>query len=322
MRRRQMTPIEQDVSVRTDLAVERLRADSADEGVRVTKAEFAYGNITRVVVENETGARQLGKPPGTYVTVECPGVHEGDAELRYSLSCTIAEELARLLPPPAGRKTTLVVGLGNWNVTPDALGPKVVNDLLVTRHLLSYAPASTTEDLESVCAVAPGVLGLTGIETYEIITGVVEKVKPQVVVAIDALASHHVGRVGTTIQMADTGINPGSGIGNRRKALSQETLGVPVIAVGVPTVVYAATIAHSTLDAALAVAGGKRSGFTLSADMRSDIITEVLSPHLGDLVVTPKEIDALIESMAKVIAGGINVALHPKLDLKETLYYL
>ncbi|MBT9156538.1 MAG: Germination protease [Firmicutes bacterium] len=303
--------------MRTDLAVERLNAESPGAGVAVTRVEFAYGHITRVVVEDDNGAKALGKPQGTYVTIECPGVHEGDADLRYALSCTIAEELARLLPPPAEQKTTLVVGLGNWNVTPGALGPKVVHELLVTRHLLSHAPESYTDGLASVCAVAPGVLGLTGIETYEIITGVVEKVKPHVVVAIDALASHHVGRVGTTIQMANTGINPGSGIGNRRKALSKETLGVPVIALGVPTVVYAATIAHATLDAAVTAAGGKRNGLRLSDDMRSELIAEVLSPHLGDLVVTPKEIDALIESMAKVIAGGINVALHPRLDLQE-----
>lgn len=321
MRRRPITPVEQDISARTDLAVERVRVDSKDTGISVTKSEFAYGTISRVVVENETGARTLGKPPGTYVTVECPGVHEGDAELRHGLSCTIAEELSRLLPPGEPR-TTLVVGLGNWNVTPDALGPKVVNELLVTRHLLAHAPESFAEGFASVCAVAPGVLGLTGIETYEIITGVVEKVKPHVVVAIDALASHHVGRVGTTIQMADTGINPGSGLGNRRKALSQETLGVPVIAVGVPTVVYAATIAHATLDAAVAVASKRGSSLKLSDHMRSELIADVLAPHLGDLVVTPKEIDALIEGMAKLLAGAINVALHPRLDLQETLYYL
>jgi len=227
----------------------------------------------------------------------------------------------RLLPP-GEQRTTLVVELGKWNVTPDALGPKMVNELLVTRHLLSHAPESRADGLESVCAVAPGVLGLTGIETYEIITGVVEKVKPHVVVAIDALASRDVGRVGTTIQMADTGINPGSGLGNRRKALSQETLGVPVIAVGVPTVVYAATIAHATLDAALAATNDQKNSLKLSDHRRKELIAEVLSPHLGDLVVTPKEIDALIESMAKVIAGAINVALHPRLDLEETLYYL
>lgn len=322
MQRRPVTVIEQDISMRTDLAVERLDPRSPGTGVMVTKEKFAHGTISRVAVENEIGAQTLGKPQGTYVTVECPGVHEGDAELRYSLSRTIAAELGRLLPLPAHNRTTLVVGLGNWNVTPDALGPKVVQEMLVTRHLLEHAPESIGHGIESVCAVAPGVLGLTGIETYEIITGVVEKVKPHVVVAIDALASHHVGRVGTTIQMADTGINPGSGIGNRRKALSQATLGVPVIAIGVPTVVYAATIAHATLDAALSATSGTRNGFGISDDLRRELITEVLAPHLGDLVVTPKEIDALIEDMAKIIAGGINIALHPELDLKDTLYYL
>ena len=161
--------------------------------------------------------------------------------------------------------------------------------------------------------------------TGEIIDGVVEKVKPDLVIAVDALASRSVERVGTTIQMADTGINPGSGVGNKRKALSKATLGVPVIAIGVPTVVYASTIAQDTLDAVVNTLGQQLSTdelLKLGQAERNALVNNVLAPHLGGLVVTPKEIDAIIEDMAKVIAGSLNVALHPELELEDTLYYL
>lgn len=330
MRSRLKTRVDPDISLRTDLAIERVPTPSSQNGVEITKDTFDGGVINRVVVQNHRGAKSVGKPPGTYVTVECPGVKEGDPELRYNISQIVAAELQALLPRRRGKsRTTLVVGLGNWNVTPDALGPKVVQEMLVTRHLLEYAPDAVDDGIQPVCAVAPGVLGLTGIETGEIITGVVERVKPDVVIAVDALASRSVERVGTTIQMADTGINPGSGVGNKRKALSEETLGVPVIAIGVPTVVYASTIAHDTLDAALAIVAERlpdqqvrENLLKLDEVARQELIKSLLSPHLGGLVVTPKEIDAIIEDMAKVIAGGINVALQPELDLEDTLYYL
>lgn len=330
MRSRLKPPVDRDLSLRTDLAIERVPTHANQNGVEITKDTFDGGVINRVAVKNERGAKAVGKPPGTYVTVECPGVKEGDPLLRYNVSRIVAAELQALLPRRLGKsRTTLVVGLGNWNVTPDALGPKVVQEMLVTRHLLEYAPDAIDDGYQPVCAVAPGVLGLTGIETGEIISGVVEKVKPDVVIAVDALASRSVERVGTTIQMADTGINPGSGVGNRRKALSEETLGVPVIAIGVPTVVYASTIAHDALDAALSVVAERLSDqpakanlLKLDEEAREELLNGLLSPHLGGLVVTPKEIDAIIEDMAKVIAGGINVALQPELDLADTLYYL
>jgi len=310
------------ISVRTDLAIERVLTRSAPVGVEITKDEFEGGIISRVKVQNERGAEAVGKPPGTYITIECPELREGDPNLRHIVSQTVAAELQQLLPRKKDAvRTTLVVGLGNWNVTPDALGPKVVQELLVTRHLLNYSPEAAAEGIQSVCAIAPGVLGITGMETGEIIDGVVEKVKPDLVIAVDALASRSVERVGTTIQMADTGINPGSGVGNKRKALSQETLGVPVIAIGVPTVVYASTIAQDTLEAVSNTLGAHELTKLDEAE-RNALINNVLAPHLGGLVVTPKEIDSIIEDMAKVIAGSLNVALHPELDLDDTLYYL
>ena len=318
--------IDPNVSVRTDLAIECVPTHSSPAGVEITKDEFEGGMISRVTVQNERGAQAVGKPPGTYITIECPGLRDGDPALRHLVSQTVAAELQQLMPRKnKAVRTTLVVGLGNWNVTPDALGPKVIQELLVTRHLLEYSPEAADEGIQSVCAIAPGVLGITGMETGEIINGVVEKVKPDLVIAVDALASRSVERVGTTIQMADTGINPGSGVGNKRKALSQATLGVPVIAIGVPTVVYASTIAQDTLDAVVNTLGKQLSTdelLRLGQAERNALVNNVLAPHLGGLVVTPKEIDAIIEDMAKVIAGSLNVALHPELDLEDTLYYL
>jgi spore protease len=185
------------------------------------------------------------------------------------------------------------------------------------------------DGLGNVCAIAPGVLGTTGIETGEIIQGIVERVKPVCVVAVDALAARSVKRVGTTIQLADSGINPGSGIGNHRQSLSQDTLGIPVIGVGVPTVVHAATIANDTVD--LVMDAIKRNNpmasmpqmlGNLSREQTNAMIHEVLQPFMGDLVVTPKEIDKMTEDLARVVAGGMNVALHPDLDIDDTLRYI
>jgi spore protease len=323
--------IDTNVGMRTDLAIERYDLGRRiSPGVRMTRKEFQGGAISRVIVEDQRGAAAMGKPPGTYITIESFNLRDGSPSMRHALSEALAAELGGLLKEHAQSVgTTLVVGLGNWNVTPDALGPRVVQDMLITRHLLEVSPEARNEGLQSVCAVAPGVLGITGIETGEIIRGIVDNVQPDLVIAIDALASRSVERVGTTIQIADTGINPGSGVGNKRKALSRETLGIPVIAIGCPTVVYAATIAQDTVEAVMSALASRSQNkglddlyHSLSETERRDLVCSVLSPHLGNLVVTPKEIDAIIEDMAKVIAGGLNVALHPELELEETLYYL
>jgi len=316
------------LSPRTDLAIEAIPGGGEARGVQVTHDKFDGGNTCKVKVVSEEGARQLGKPMGTYITIECPGIMEGDVALGHRVSKRIAQEITGLwgsIPQKTDQKpTVLVVGLGNWNVTPDALGPKVVNELLVTRHLLEYDSTLDSKDVNSVCAIAPGVLGLTGIETGEIIIGIVDKVKPDLVIAVDALASRSVARVGTTVQMADTGINPGSGLGSKRKALTVETLGVPVIAIGVPTVVYAATIVRDAVEKAVAAKTkrrGERTDGGVSAAAKQELLESLLSPHAGDLVVTPKEIDAIIDRLSKIVAGGINVALQPGLSLRDTLYY-
>lgn len=321
------------LSEHTDLALEAheraTRAGWDSQGTAVEQRQFDGGNVTRVQVLDQAGARRLGKPPGSYLTIEAAGLREHDVELRDRVSAVLAQELQRLLPQ-TGQGSTLVVGLGNWHVTPDSLGPRVIEELLITRHLFEYAPQYVDDGMRSVCAIAPGVLGLTGIETSDVILGVVEKIKPQAVIAIDALAARNIDRLCTTIQIADTGIAPGSGVGNKRRALNAETLGVPVIALGVPSVVYANTIvldAVNRLNEALQAEAKTQPGMDglfhgLSDQERGQLVHEVLTPFWGDLVVTPKETDEQIRQMSKIIAGGLNVALQPGLETSDTLRYL
>jgi spore protease len=326
---------------RTDLALEaheliREQAVRTDPqafveppGVEMETAGTEEIKITRVKVTSPTGEASVGKPMGNYITLEVSGLRDNDQDL-YEQTCrTLATELVNILK--LGPKSTiLVVGLGNWNVTPDALGPKVISNLMVTRHLLEYVPEQVDEGVRPVCAIAPGVLGITGIETGEIIRGIVDKVKPDIIIAIDALASRKMERVNTTIQIADTGISPGSGVGNKRMDLSKDTLGVPVVAIGVPTVVDAATMANDTIDLVLDSMVNQASKGTefynmlksIDRDEKYQMIQEVLRPYVGNLIVTPKEIDEAIEKISMVIANGLNIALHQGLTLKDVNRYI
>lgn len=321
-------------NIRTDLAIEAReifgKGDKSEiPGVRVDVEKTENITITRVIVEEEVGARIMGKAKGNYITLEVPGLKDNDKDLQENVSIVLSKEIVKLIKLN-NKSVILVVGLGNWNITPDALGPKVIEHLLVTRHIKEYIPDQIEEGVRSVCAVAPGVLGITGIETTEIIRGIVDRVKPDLVIAIDALASRKLERVNTTIQIADTGINPGSGVGNNRKQLSKETLGIPVIAIGVPTVVDAATMANDTIDLVLDTMikeATKDSDFyKMLKDMNRDdkykLIQEVLNPYFGNLMVTPKEVDRLIEDISVVIADGLNVALHPGIDTKDLGRYI
>ncbi|MCF6092871.1 GPR endopeptidase [Microaerobacter geothermalis] len=245
-------------SIHTDLALEAHELANAEgtgiPGVRMETEELDEITISKVFVENVEGAKAIGKFPGKYITLEVPGLRKKDSVLQDKVAKTFAKHFQQFLQELRIEKTAsvLVVGLGNWNVTPDALGPMVVENLVITRHLFSLMPEKVDDGYRSVSAISPGVMGITGIETSEIVHGVIEKIKPDFVIAIDALAARSLDRVNTTIQIADTGIHPGSGIGNKRKALNKETLGIPVIAIGVPTVVEAATIAYDTIDFLLA----------------------------------------------------------------------
>jgi spore protease len=326
---------------RTDLAMEAnelLKEQSLREaksefkeppGVDVENAGDGEIKITRVKITSPTGEAAIGKPMGNYITLEVPGLKYNDQVLYEDTCKALAKELTGIIKL-GSKSTILIVGLGNWNVTPDALGPKVVSSVMVTRHLHEYVPDQVDDGVRPVCAVAPGVLGITGIETGEIIRGIVDRVKPDIVIAIDALASRKMERVNTTIQIADTGISPGSGVGNKRKDLSKETLGVPVIAIGVPTVVDAATMANDTIDLVLdsmieqAPKGTEFYNMLKSIDRNEkyEMIREVLQPYIGNLIVTPKEIDETVERIAKVIANGLNIALHQGITLDDVNRYI
>ncbi|ABN52270.1 spore protease [Acetivibrio thermocellus ATCC 27405] len=325
-------------NIRTDLVLEAHELLKENEfknerreppGVDVENDGTEDIRITRVRVTSPTGEAAIGKPMGNYITLEVPRLKENDQELYEETCKALAKELTRVLNLKDD-STILVIGLGNWNVTPDALGPKVVSRLMVTRHLLEYVPDQVDEGVRPVCAVSPGVLGITGIETGEIVRGIVDRVKPDVVIAIDALASRKMERVNTTIQIADTGISPGSGVGNKRMELSRETLGVPVIAIGVPTVVDAATMANDTIDLVIdnLIREAKEDSHfynmlkNIDRNEKYQLIQEVLQPYVGNLVVTPKEIDDVVDRIAKVIANGLNIALHQGITLNDVNRYV
>ncbi len=316
-------------TVRTDLALEaremltkQVREDIP--GVLVETSEDDDLIITRVNIGTPEAERMMGKAKGKYITIEAPGLRYKNTPLQEKIMNMLATELAAMVNLPRNA-TVLIVGLGNWNVTPDALGPRSAHKIVVTRHLQELLSPELKGGVRSVCAIAPGVLGITGMETAEIIQGIVGNIKPDLVVAIDALAAASSHRVITTIQLANTGIHPGSGVGNKRFGLTEATLGVPVVAIGVPTVVHASTIAMDTINTLQEHAAFGRyfkSMANLSDQDRQTIVRQVLPEMLGDLMVTPKEVDRLIEDIAAVVAGGINQAMHPNIDYENIHMYL
>jgi spore protease len=288
---------------RTDLAAEAdaLTKDRLPDGVEQQNAEAGALVIHRVAITNETGAEAVGKPVGRYITVTAQPFSSA-AELTEEEISAIAGELAAMLPKEGA---ILVVGLGNNDITPDAIGPRTVHQVLATRHIgEALAKESGLAGIRTAAAVAPGVLGQTGIETSEIIRALVEEISPAAVVVVDALAARSVSRLGRTIQIADTGISPGSGVMNARKELSEATLGVPVISVGVPTVVDASTLAEDLLSDQ----GGGES--------RSDLF----QPEGRAMMITPREIAVLLGHACKPLALAINTALQPQMSLEELAY--
>lgn len=310
---------------RTDLALEAnelamARSGRQLPGVDVQDEDAPEAHITRIEVKDPRSGAALGKVPGRYVTVEAPSLRERDRDAQEKVSLALAKELEGMLGlAEEDERSCFVVGLGNWNATPDAVGPRVVNQILVTRHMFRTARPDLKGSLRSVSALAPGVLGLTGIETGEIIQAIVEKLHPDFVIAVDALAARNTDRLGTTIQVADVGIHPGSGVGNRRFGITRQTLGVPVVAVGVPTVVEAATIAMDAMD----VFETKQGRPPVSEDQEAfGAVRKVLGSHFGTMVVTPKEVDVLINDVSKVIAGALNMSLHPGVGPEDAWKYL
>ncbi|WP_100331631.1 GPR endopeptidase [Bacillus xiapuensis] len=348
-------------AVRTDLAVEaktlaeeRLQESQTLTGVFTQERRVGEVTVTAVTID-EKGERETGKKAGNYLTLESQGIRSHDTTRQHEMEKVLARELAAYLKNRGIQKeaSCLIIGLGNSDVTPDALGPLVCDSVMVTRHLFELQPDEVEEGYRSVSALIPGVMGTTGIETGDIVHGVVEKSKPDFIIVIDALASRSIERVNATVQISDTGIHPGAGVGNKRKEISEKILGIPVIAIGVPTVVDAVSITSDTIDfilkhlgkeimegkrpsSALSPAGfvfgkreklkeehlpdeEKRRSFLGMVGMLEDtekrqLIHEVLSPLGHNLMVTPKEVDLFIKDTANLLANGINAALHPAID--------
>lgn len=322
-------------SVRTDLALEAHEMASSTgssiPGVHTSNFEQEGIHVSLIDITSQEGSRALGKLQGHYITIDVPALRQKDSVLQDRVATVLAQEFEKFLQklniaPNAG---VLIIGLGNWNVTPDALGPMVVENVMVTRHYFELMPGKVSSGYRPVSAVAPGVLGTTGIETSEIVQGIVDRSRPDLVIAIDALASRSLERVNTTIQIADTGIHPGSGIGNKRKGLTLDTLGVPCIAIGVPTVVYASTIVNNAFDMMhrhfrqQTANTGHILGLldNMQEQERLQLVKEVLNPLGHDLLVTPKEIDQFIEDIANIIASGLNAALHEAVDVDNVAAY-
>lgn len=318
-------------NVRTDLAIETrelLKGSGSDEpdGIEFFTDETDILSLTHVKILNEKGSATMGKPIGNYITLESEKMKENDVSCHEAIINAAANCLKKLANINSDKNgSTLVVGLGNWNITPDALGPKVISKILVTRHIRDSLPEEINKAVKTVSAVSPGVMGITGIETGEIIKGIAEKVKPSLIIAIDALAARKTSRINAAIQMSDTGVCPGAGVGNKRMTLNEETLGVPVIAIGVPTVVDAATLVNDTMDRMLSemIAQAKQGGEfynmlkNLDTNEKYDLITEILNPYVGNMFVTPKEVDAVIDRLANIIANAINIALHPGVTIDD-----
>lgn len=309
--------------VRTDLAVEEneriAKAQEEAKGITVTEEDFEEEqiHITTVRITTENGAKQMGKPKGTYITLEAAEMIEDDEDYHREISKRLAEILKELIPVDDSGTSILVAGLGNRLVTPDALGPQVADNLYITRHIIKEfgRRAYENEQVQPISAIVPGVMAQTGMESQEIIAGIIHEVQPDYLIVVDALAARSVRRLGRTIQITDTGIYPGSGVGNHRYSITKETTGIPVIAIGIPTVVEAATIVYdsmSTLIDELAHAESlqplKRSWGKLTEAEHRNLIRELLSPQLNHMFVTPKDIDAEIKRMSYTVSEAINQA--------------
>lgn len=298
-------------NIHTDLALEdKERYESDDVEISGVSVEEFFDEeheirVTEVKILTENGAKAMRKPIGTYITMEMPNLVLPDEEYHQAVAGELAKYVSNVLKMEKEDYTALVVGLGNRDVTPDALGPHTVECLNVTRHIVKeYGKyAFGEEGSQMVSAIAPGVMAQTGMETYEIIKGIVDTIKPDVVFVVDALAARNTKRLNRTIQIADTGIHPGSGVGNHRNEISKETLGIPVIAIGVPTVVDAATIVRDTMENLVA---------SLDDDNKYEMIQELISPHLYGMFVTPKDIDESIDRIGATIAEGLNLLFTQK----------
>lgn len=300
---------------RTDLALEAaqqiINEDTSFDGCDINETKYDGVTVTEVIIKTDEAAKRIGKPVGKYITIDCPGIRTGERDEYEKIKKQLLNYIKKFTK---NKKNILVVGLGNRNITPDSLGPKVADGIIVTRHLIYKKLIK--DNVPSVSAISPGVLGITGIETGEIINNVTKSTKPDIIIAIDALAARSIDRVTSTIQIGDTGIIPGSGIGNSRNAVTKDVLGVPVIAIGVPTVVDAATVANDSLDMltlAVKQSVGEQSELynaikKLDKANRHSLLKGILTPATGNLIVTPTEIDSVIDDVSEIISDCINSA--------------
>lgn len=300
--------------IRTDLALEaRESVEEGSEELRGVSVEEFYNEqsevkVTKVIIKTKNSAKVLGKPIGTYITLEAPAMAQPDEEYHQEISEEVARQLKEIIPDLSGELSVLVVGLGNRDVTADALGPNVVDNLTITRHMVKeFGKAAYGKNrIHMVSGLIPGVMAKTGMESAEIIKGVIEKTKPDVVMIIDALAARSTKRLNRTIQITNTGIHPGSGVGNHRNSITEENMGVPVIAIGVPTVVDAATIINDAMEKVV------RQFTAETAEWQEEVRNSL--GELYNMYVTGKDVDYEIKQISHIICDAINSAL----EVQET----
>lgn len=304
---------------RTDLALERRdiykKANKLEDeipGVLCEVENKENAKITRVQITSKEGEEALNKKIGNYITIDVKKLNNLPEEEYEKISNLLSKEIEEIIDKHIGKQEDiLVVGLGNLYSTPDSLGSKVVKKIEITRHIKKYLPQYIDKNARAISAIAPGVLGMTGIETLEFVKGIVDNINPKLILVIDSLCSRSVNRISNSIQLSDTGIVPGGGVGNARLELTKETLGIPVIALGIPTVVDVATITEDGIELwieKLEEVGNKNIDI-LKENNKYELIREALIPTELNFIVTPKEIDSLIESMTEIVATGINNAI-------------
>lgn len=288
---------------RTDLAVERReifkranKINSEIDGIKIETKNLNDIKVTNVKIENEKGSEALKRKIGNYITIDLDTINNLSLEKEKEVIQVFSDELKMIIDQHIDKSDEiLIVGLGNLNATPDSFGAKVVENIEITRHIKMFLPNAIDKTVRSVSAIVPGVLGTTGIETIEIVKGITNNIKPKLIIAIDSLCSKNIDRIGKSIQISDTGIVPGGGVGNRQEELSEETLGIPVVGVGIPTVLDAATIVIDTLN-------------NCDIQIKEDELVNKMKLNKFNFIVTPKEIDSLIEKITTIVSEGINMS--------------
>lgn len=302
--------------IRTDLAVETRemyrKAQKLEDEIPGVETEIDDSDsdilVTKVKILSDEGATALNKPMGDYVTIESPYMNDEVERIDEKIINKMSEVI-KDVSHIVKKDSVLVVGLGNNDVTPDALGPKVIESLKITRHLVEYAPELIPEGTREISAVIPGVLGTTGIETSDIIKAIVSKISPDLIIVVDALAAKDMSRISRTIQISNTGITPGSGVKNTRFSISQDVMGVPVVAIGVPTVVGVPTIVNEAISYVFEK-NSENSNDTNPSEDADEYMKDILENEKFDFMVTPNEIDDIISNISRLVAEGINRALN------------